>query len=84
MRSSRSRAQRMSLASVGNITFFGCTVVSTINRRVSAGFIAPLLTATARLSRRSAPRSRVGQRVIDERSKGRAWRKNSSPRRCWK
>jgi len=35
---------------VGNITFFGWTVVSTITCRVSVGVIAPLLTATERLS----------------------------------
>src|SRR5947207_15981291 len=41
-----SRARLMSLASVGNITFLGSTVVSTMIRRVSDGFMAPVFTAT--------------------------------------
>jgi hypothetical protein len=63
-------------------------VVSRITRLVSSGFIAPVFTATARLSWRSeAIRSspiRWRQRVIDERSKGSAWQKNSSPQKYWK
>ena len=55
---------------------------------VVSGFIAPVFTATARLSWRSeAIRSspiRWRQRVIDERSKGSAWQKNSSPQKYWK
>lgn len=78
----------MSLASVGNMTFFGCTVVSTITWRVSAGFIAPVLTARLRLSCnstiiRSSP-IRLRQRVIEERSNGSVWQKNVSPVRYWK
>jgi hypothetical protein len=34
--------------------FFGCTVVSTMTRARSPGFIAPVLVATARLSCNSA------------------------------
>jgi arylamine N-acetyltransferase len=76
------------LASVGNITFLGCTVVSTITWRVSAGFMAPVLTAMLRLSCsstmiRSSP-MRWRHRVIEERSKGNSWQKNSSPHRYWK
>lgn len=63
----------MSLASVGTITFFDCTVVSTVTWHVSVGFIAPVLTAMLRLPCKSATiRSspmRLRQRVIDERSK---------------
>src|SRR5260221_13938570 len=47
---SRSRARLSSLASVGNITAFGCTVVSITTRARSDGFIASVRVATARLS----------------------------------
>src|ERR1700680_3273965 len=52
--------------------FFGCTVVSTMTRARSPGFIAPVLVATARLScnsacNRSSP-MRLRQWVIEERS----------------
>jgi hypothetical protein len=40
----------VSLASVGNITAFGCTVVSITTRARSDGFIACVRLATARLS----------------------------------
>lgn len=59
-----------------------------ITWRVSAGFIAPVLTARLSLACNSATiRSspmRLRQRVIDERSNGRSWRKNSSPHKYWK
>jgi hypothetical protein len=42
------------LASVGNITALGCTVVSTMTRERSDGFIASVRAATARLSCSSA------------------------------
>jgi arylamine N-acetyltransferase len=59
-----------------------------MTRRVSCGFIAPVLTAMLRLSCsstmiRSSP-MRLRQRVIEERSNGSSWRKNSSPHRYWK
>jgi hypothetical protein len=41
-------------ASAGNITFFGCTVVSTITLLVSLGAIAQVLIAIERLSCKSA------------------------------
>jgi hypothetical protein len=74
-----SRARFMSLASVGKVMFLGCTVVSTMTRERSLGFMAPVRVATARLSctkvsRRSSP-MRLRQRVIDERSSGSV---------CWK
>jgi hypothetical protein len=47
---SRSRARCMSLASVGNATAFGCTVVSTITWVKSDDFNAPARAAVARLS----------------------------------
>src|SRR5262245_2561177 len=47
-RTSRSRARFNSLASVGNITAFGCTVVSITTRASSDGFIASVRVATAR------------------------------------
>ena len=50
----RSRARLMSLASVGNITAFGCTVVSITTRARSDGFIASVRVATAKLSCNSA------------------------------
>src|SRR5262245_36413282 len=53
-RTSRSRARFNSLASVGNITAFGCTVVSITTRERSDGFMASVLVATARLSCSSA------------------------------
>src|SRR5215469_1719885 len=53
-RTSRSRARLSSLASVGNITAFGCTVVSITTRARSDGFIASVRVATARLSCSSA------------------------------
>lgn len=87
-RTGRSRARWMSLALVGNMTFFGCTVVSTMTSRVSAGFIAPVLTARLRLScNRATIRSspiRLRQRVIEERSNGSVWQKNVSPVRYWR
>jgi len=49
-RTSRSRARFSSLASVGNITAFGCTVVSITTRARSDGFIASVRGATAKLS----------------------------------
>jgi hypothetical protein len=80
-----SRARFTSLASVGKVMFFGCTVVSTMTWLRSDGFMAPVRVATARLScskasRRSSP-MRLRQRVIEERSSGRVWRKNSSPQK---
>src|SRR3981189_748955 len=59
--------------------FFGCTVVSTMTREGSEGFMAPVLVAPARLScnsacSRSSP-MRLRQLVIEERSSG---------SRCWK
>ena len=48
---SRSRARLSNLASVENITAFGCTVVSITTRARSDGFIASVRNATARLSR---------------------------------
>ena len=49
-RTSFSRARLRSFASVGNVTFLGCTVVSTITRDSSDGLIASVLVATDRLS----------------------------------
>src|SRR5215475_10201688 len=70
-RTSRSRARFNSLASVGNITAFGCTVVSITTRARSDGFIASVLVATARLSCNSAlslsSPIRWRQRVSDDR-----------------
>jgi hypothetical protein len=64
----------MSLASVGKVTAFSCTVVSTITCRKSAGLAAPERVATARLSCRSAISLSSPilwrQRVSEERSKG--------------
>jgi hypothetical protein len=40
----------MSLASVGNATAFGCTVVSTITFEKSEGLAAPVRVAALRLS----------------------------------
>lgn len=82
---SRSRARFRSLASVGNMMFLGCTVVSTITLLVSSGRIAPVFTATDRLScsrdiMRSSP-ILCRQRVIEERSKGRSCRKKVSPQK---
>jgi hypothetical protein len=70
---------------IGKVMFFGCTVVSTMTRLRSDGFMAPVRVATARLScskasRRSSP-TRLRQRVIEERSSGRVCRKNSSPQK---
>src|SRR6516225_516446 len=45
-----SRARLRSLASVGNITFLGCTVVSTMTSHSCAGLTAPVLVAIDRLS----------------------------------
>src|SRR5215218_1657369 len=75
----------MSLASVGNGIAFSCTVVSMITGRKSAGLAAPVRVATDRLSWRKAM-SRSSpilwrQRVIEERSKGSLWQKNSSPQK---
>jgi hypothetical protein len=80
-----SRARFTSLASVGKVMFFGCTVVSTMTRLRSDGLMAPARVATARLScskasKRSSP-MRLRQRVIEERSSGRLCRKNSSPQK---
>ena len=87
-RTSRSRARCMSLASVGNMTFLGCTVVSTMIREKSDGLAAPVRVATLRLSWISAtsrsPPMRWRQRVSDERSNGGLCWKNSSPQKCWK
>jgi len=73
----------MSLASVGNATAFGCTVVSTMMREKSEGFAAPVRVAVARLSWISATSFsspiRWRQRVSDERSNGSLWTKTSSP-----
>ena len=82
-RISRSRARCISLASVGNATALGCTVVSTITLEKSAGLAAPVRVATFRLSwiratSFSSP-MRWRQRVIDERSNTSACWKNSSP-----
>ena len=69
---SRSRARCISLASVGNATALGCTVVSTMTLEKSAGLAAPVRVATFRLSWISAMSFsspiRWRQRVIDERS----------------
>mgnify|MGYP000471319169 CR=1 FL=1 len=50
-------------------------------------FIAPVFTATFRLSWRSAvifsSPMRWRQRVRDERSKGNSWRNTCSPQKCW-
>jgi len=83
-----SRARLMSLASVGNMTAFGCTVVSMITRERSFGRIASVRVATARLSCSRATSFaspiRWRQRVSEERSKtSRCW-KNSSPQKNWK
>ncbi len=43
-----SRTRFNSLASVGKLMFFGCTVVSTMTRARSPGFSAPLLVAFGR------------------------------------
>jgi hypothetical protein len=60
-------------------------VVSTITRLVSCGAIAPVFSATARLSWSSAAMRSSPilwrQRVIDERSKGALCWKNSSPQK---
>jgi hypothetical protein len=69
-----SRARFMSLASVGKVMFFGCTVVSTMTQARSDGLMAPVRAATARLScnsarSRSSP-MRLRQLVIEERSSG--------------
>ena len=82
------RARFNSLASVGNITAFGCTVVSTTTRAKSLGFIASVRVATDKLSWMSAVSFaspiRCRHRVSDERSNGsRCW-KNSSPQKNWK
>ncbi len=65
--------------------FLGCTVVSTMTRDRSAGFIAPVRVATAKLSCNSAcSRSspiRLRQTLIEERSNGSSCRKNSSPQK---
>jgi hypothetical protein len=81
--------QMSSLASVGKVMFLGCTVVSTMTRERSAGFIAPVRVATAKLSCNSAySRSspiRLRHTLIEERDQpsmpsargrphGRAWR----------
>ena len=69
-----SRARCMSLASVGNATALGCTVVSTITLEKSDGLAAPVRVATFRLSWISATSfsspMRWRHRVIDERSNG--------------
>src|SRR5579871_4997972 len=46
----RLRARCMTLASVGNATAFGCTVVSRMTRLKSEGLAAPVRVAVARLS----------------------------------
>ena len=73
-RTKRSRARFNSLASVGNITAFGCTVVSTTTRAKSLGFIASVRVATDKLSWMSAVSFaspiRCRHRVSDERSNG--------------
>ena len=78
----------MSLASVGNATAFGCTVVSTITFEKSEGLAAPVRVAALRLSwiRTTSFSSpiRWRQRVSDDRSNGSLWRKNSSPQKSWK
>src|SRR5215467_366633 len=87
-RTSRSRARLSSLASVGNITAFGCTVVSITTRARSDAFIASVRVATAKLSCSSALSFscpiRWRQRVSDERSNTNACWKNSSPQKYWK
>src|SRR5260221_3472496 len=76
------------LASVGNITAFGCTVVSITTQARSEGFIASVRVATAKLSCSSALSFscpiRWRQRVSDERSNTNACWKNSSPQKHWK
>jgi hypothetical protein len=44
---------------VGNVTFLGCTVVSTITRDSSDGLIALVLVATDRLSCSNATSQRM-------------------------
>jgi tripartite-type tricarboxylate transporter receptor subunit TctC len=60
-------------------------LVDTMTRLRSDGFMAPVRVASARLScskasRHSSP-MRLRQRVIEERSSGRVWQKNSSPQK---
>jgi hypothetical protein len=71
-----------SLALVGKLTFFGCTVVSTMTRLRSWPRSAPLACATRKLSARSSSRllpSRFLQWLRSERSCGNSCWKNSSP-----
>src|SRR3984957_2780744 len=69
-RTSRSRARLKSLASVGNITAFGCTVVSTPKRARSDGFIAAVRVATARLSCKSACKFLLSHPLAPPRQRG--------------
>src|SRR6185437_3335275 len=83
----RSRARCSSFASVGKVIALGCTVVSTMTRVKSAGLAAPLRVARCRLSCNSAisfsSPMRWRQRVIEERSNGSLWQKNSAPQSSW-
>jgi hypothetical protein len=51
-----SRARFTSLASVGKVMFFGCTVVSTMTRLRSDRFIAPVRVVNYRQSKPSRPK----------------------------
>lgn len=76
-----------SLASVGWVTFFGCTVLSTVIRARSFVFRAPAACATRRLSASSTSSLspiRLRQWLSPERSCGKACWKNVSPVKCWK
>src|ERR1700747_1802677 len=71
-----------------DVEVFGHPVVSTMTRARSRGFIASVLTATAKLScssacSRSSP-MRWRQRESEERSSGNSCWKNSSPQKYWK
>src|SRR5215469_12581618 len=75
-----------SLASVGKVTFLGCTVASTVTRARSRLRSAPLAWATRRLSANSSSSlspSRLRQWLRSERSCGNWCWKNSSPVKCF-
>src|ERR1700678_3746844 len=76
-----------SLASVGKVMAFGCTVVSTVTRLRSWLRTAPASYATRRLSANnnsSLSPSRLRQWLKSERSCGKVCWKNSSPVKNWK
>jgi hypothetical protein len=77
----------MSLLSVGCVTALGWTVVSTVTRATCLASAAPARCAAASVSAsssssRSAP-MRWRQRVIEERSSGRACWTWLSPQKSW-